>query len=140
MNEIVPFLNFDGNCRAAMEFYKQCFGAELYLLPFSEVPGNVLSEAQKTVDRIMHSSLSKGSTFLMAADILPGMPFQPGNNFAISIHPGSLEETERLFRVLADKGEVTMGLQDTFWNARFGMLTDQFGVRWMFNFALPKES
>lgn len=27
-----------------------------------------------------------------------------------------------------------MPLQDMFWGARFGMLTDQFGVRWMINF------
>jgi len=138
MKEIVPFLSFDGNCREAMEFYKECFGAELYLLPFSEVPGNVLSEGQKALHRIMHSSLSKGSTFLMAADTMPGMPFQPGNNFAVAIHPESLEETERLFTALGEKGEVTMALQNTFWNARFGMLTDRFGIRWMFNFALPK--
>ncbi|HYR87773.1 MAG TPA: hypothetical protein VE422_27070 [Terriglobia bacterium] len=25
-----------------------------------------------------------------------------------------------------------------FWGARFGMLTDQFGVSWMFNFEQPK--
>jgi len=29
-----------------------------------------------------------------------------------------------------------MPLQGTFWEARFGMVTDQFGISWMFN--LPK--
>ena len=32
-----------------------------------------------------------------------------------------------------------MPLQDAFWGARFGMLTDQFGVNWMFNFENPKQ-
>ena len=27
-----------------------------------------------------------------------------------------------------------MPLQDTFWGAHFGMLTDRFGIQWMFNF------
>jgi len=27
-----------------------------------------------------------------------------------------------------------------FWGARFGMLTDQFGVNWMFSFELPKQN
>ena len=27
-----------------------------------------------------------------------------------------------------------MPLQDTFWGARFGLITDQFDVNWMFNF------
>jgi uncharacterized glyoxalase superfamily protein PhnB len=29
---------------------------------------------------------------------------------------------------------------DTFWGARFGMLTDQFGINWMFNFDHPKQA
>jgi len=41
MNEVVTFLNFDGNCREAMEFYKKCFAAELFLLPYSEAPGDL---------------------------------------------------------------------------------------------------
>jgi PhnB protein len=31
-------------------------------------------------------------------------------------------------------GKITMPLEDTFWGARFGMLTDKFGVNWMFNY------
>ena len=53
------------------------------------------------------------------------------------IHCESLEEIERLFAALAEKGDVTMALQNTFWGARFGTLTDQFGIRWALNFALP---
>jgi uncharacterized glyoxalase superfamily protein PhnB len=29
---------------------------------------------------------------------------------------------------------------DMFWGARFGMLTDQFGVQWMFNYDLPQQT
>ena len=46
MKEIVTFLNFDGNCREAMEFYKHCLAADLFLLPYSEVPGDLLGEAK----------------------------------------------------------------------------------------------
>ena len=31
-----------------------------------------------------------------------------------------------------------MALHNSFWGARFGMLTDRFGIRWMFNFDKPK--
>ena len=31
-----------------------------------------------------------------------------------------------------------MPVQDMFWGARFGMLTDKFGVHWMFNYEKPK--
>jgi PhnB protein len=136
MKEIVTFLAFDGNCCEAMEFYKKCLAAELFLLPFSEAPGDFTKEAK---DRIMHASLTKGaSTLLMASDTLPGTPFQQGN-FAVMIHCESLQEIERLFAALSEKGKVTMTLQDTFWGARFGTLTDRFGIHWMLQFALPKQ-
>jgi PhnB protein len=138
MKEIVPFLTFDGNCRQAMEFYKECFAAELYLLPFSEAPIDLLGDSKLGGERILHSTLTKGVTLLMASDTMPGTHFQPGNNLAVAVHCESLPEIERLFAALADSGRVTMGLQDTFWNARFGTLTDRFGVHWMFNFAHPK--
>jgi PhnB protein len=39
----------------------------------------------------------------------------------------------RLFNALAKGGQITMPLNDMFWGAYFGMLTDQFGVQWMVN-------
>jgi PhnB protein len=135
MKELVTYLNFNGNCRDAMKFYERCLGGELQMMPFSEVPGNHPPEAK---DRIMHARLTNGSAVLMASDTMPGMPFQQGTNFAISVHCQSQEELERLFNAISEKGKVTMPLQDTFWGARFGMLTDQFGINWMFNFEKPK--
>jgi PhnB protein len=139
MKVTVAFLHFDGNCREAMEFYRHCFEAELFLLPFSGAPADVLPGAAKAPERIMHATLSKGATFLMAADTMPGAPFQRGNDFSLAVECESLQEQERLFAALGQNGKVTMPLQDTFWGARFGMLTDRFGLRWMFNFPLPKQ-
>jgi PhnB protein len=70
MKEVVTYLNFDGNCREAMEFYKKCLGAELHLMPFSDIPGDLPKPAQQAKDRIMHARLSKGSTLLMAPDTM----------------------------------------------------------------------
>ena len=135
MKEMVTYLNFDGNARDAMQFYARCLQAELLLMPFSEANVDAPPEAQ---DRTMHAKLTKGSCVLMASDIMPGMPFQRGNNFYICLNCESLEETERVFAALGEKGKVTMPLQDTFWGARFGLITDQFDVNWMFNFEKTK--
>ena len=59
MKEVVTFLNFDGNCREAMEFYKKCFDAELFLLPYSEAPGDLPWVTEEAKDKIMHSTLTK---------------------------------------------------------------------------------
>ena len=135
MKEIVTYLNFDGNCRDAMRFYERCLGGELQMMPFAEGPRDIPKEAK---DRIMHAKLTKGTTVLMASDIMPGMQFQQGTNFSLCVATENLEETEKLFAALGEGGRVTMPLQDTFWGARFGMLTDQFGINWMLNFEKPR--
>jgi PhnB protein len=137
MTQIVAYLNFDGKCREAMTFYQKCLGAELQLMPFSDMPGGKIPPEAK--DRIMHARLTKGTAILMASDSLPGMPFQQGNNFWVSVDCESVEEVERLFNSLVEGGTVRMALQTTFWAARFGMLTDRFGVNWMFNVEQPKQ-
>ncbi|HEY6390281.1 MAG TPA: VOC family protein [Bryobacteraceae bacterium] len=136
MKEITAYLNFDGNCREAMTFYKKCFGAELYLKPFSEAPFDSPPDAK---EKIMHATLTKGHTLLMASDTMPGMNFQQGNNFALNISCESLQEIEGLFAALGEQGEVAMPLQETFWAARFGVLKDQFGISWIFNFEKPNQ-
>jgi PhnB protein len=139
MKQILPFLHFDGNCREAMEFYKQCLGAELFLMPYSEAPGDQTWVTPESKHRIMHSTLTLGEQLLMASDSMPGSPHIAGNNFAVVIECETYQEIDTLFTALSADGEVTMALQDTFWNARFGMFTDKFGIRWMLNFPLPKK-
>src|SRR2546421_368210 len=109
MKEINAYLTFDGNCREAMEFYKKCLGGELFLMPFSEAPFDSPREAK---DRIIHARLANGPAILMASDTMPGMPFQQGNNFSVSVNCESLEEIERLFTCFNEKARITMPLQD----------------------------
>ena len=137
MKAIVTYLNFNGNCREAMKFYQRCLGGELSMMPFSEAPGDLPKEAK---DRVMHARITKdGSALLMASDTMPGSNFVQGTNFSISIDCQSAEETDRLFNAFSENGKITMPLQDAFWGARFGMLRDQFGINWMFNFEKPKQ-
>jgi PhnB protein len=140
MTYSVPFLSFDGNCREAMEFYQKCFEGELFLMPFSDAPGNFSHSEPK--DHILHSTLKNGngSEILMAADSWAGTPHQLGNNFTVMIQSDNVDETERLFAGLGEGGKATMPLQETFWAARFGALTDRFGIQWTFNCAVPKPA
>ena len=54
-----------------------------------------------------------------------------GNNFSVSITADSKEEADNLFNKLAQGGQITMPLDNTFWGDYFGMLTDKFDVNWM---------
>jgi uncharacterized glyoxalase superfamily protein PhnB len=84
-------------------------------------------------------AVAKGNAVLMASDSMPGKPYHPGNNFWVALKCESAEETEKLFTAFSANAKVVMPVQETFWAARFGMLTDQFGVNWMFNFEKPRK-
>jgi PhnB protein len=137
MKDFTTYLIFNGNCGEAMTFYKNCLDAELTMFPFSQAPDPMPVGAK---DRIMHARLTKGNGTIMASDNMPGMSFMAGNNFSISIDCDTAEEIERLFNALGQDGTVKMPLQKTFYAARFGMLTDQFGVNWMFNLNEPGQA
>lgn len=130
MKGFITYLNFDGNAREAMTFYQKCLGAELEIQTFKDAKMDAPKGAES---RVMHARLAKGSAVLMASDTMPGTPYKQGNNFSITIECDGIPEEEKLFTAFSEGGKVTMPLQDTFWGARFGMLTDKFGVTWMFN-------
>ena len=139
MKNTNTYLIFDGNCRQAMEFYKRCLGGELHMVTYSEMPGGGSDFPQECKDWIMHARLITGPAVLMASDTRPGIRISQGNNFFISINCENVKEAEKLFKALGEKGETTMPLQETFFALRFGMLTDQFGIKWMFNLDKPTE-
>ncbi|MEC5394380.1 VOC family protein [Bergeyella sp. RCAD1439] len=138
MATINLYLNFNGNCEEAFNFYREVFGgAFTYLGRFGEMPsGEGMTVSEEDRNKIMHVSLPIGSTVLMGSDVggewAPS--FSQGNNFSVSVTPESREEAEAVFSKLSEGGCVTMPLGDTFWGAYFGMLTDKFGINWMVNF------
>lgn len=85
-------------------------------------------------DKIMHAELVMGNFSIMFSDGAPHKEIIKGNNIQLNLECESEEEQTRIFDALAKGGEVTMPLQDTFWNARFGQLKDKFGLHWMLNF------
>ena len=131
------YLNFNGDCRAAFEFYRSVFGGDFtFLVTFADGPPELppLSDAEKGL--IMHISLPVGDSVLMGNDCIAafGPPATMGDNFAISIGADSRDETDRLVNGLAKGGAVLMPPDDMFWGAYFGMCRDRFGVSWMVSY------
>lgn len=141
MTTVNVYLTFNGNCRQAFDFYRSVFGGEfLTLSTFGEMPPQEgappMPEATK--NQVMHVSLPiSKETILMGSDAgeWSGKLVQ-GNNFSLTVNPDKKEEADRIFNALAAGGNITMPLNDTFWGAYFGMLTDQFGINWMVNYDL----
>jgi PhnB protein len=55
----------------------------------------------------------------------------------VSLQVDTAADADRIFTALAEGGEVSMPIQETFWAARLGMVTDRFGVPWMVNCDKP---
>jgi len=131
MKSVTTYLHFDGNCRTAMAFYQRCLGGDLQLRAYPDAGGTPSSDPDA---RIMHASLTRaGAPTLMASDSSPEGPVHRCNNFSVSIECESLAEIDRLFSAIGEQGKVRVALADMPWNARFGMLTDRFGIQWILN-------
>jgi PhnB protein len=129
---LTPYLSFEGNCREAMTFYQECLGGELMIQDVAGSPAaeHMSAEAQNGV---LHASLTNGNMVLLGSDA-GGQKVTRGNTIALSINCSSDEEITTWFRKLSDGGNITMPLEDTFWGAKFGMLTDRFGMDWLLNY------
>ena len=131
--QVQPYLNFEGRCEEAIEFYRRTLGAEVTMLmrfkdcPEPQAPGMVPPGAE---NKVMHAQLRIGSTTLMASDCrCQGQPSFQG--FSLSLTLNSEAVAERLFAALSDGGQVQMPLTKTFFSPSFGVVSDRFGVSWM---------
>ena len=132
IQQMNPYLNFDGTARQAIELYERALGAKVDgIQTFADIPGN--TPAGANAHRVMHALLHIGNGTVMISDTGPDMPLTVGNNVHVCLDFDDAAEMTRRFHALAAGGQVNMPLQDTFWGARFGMLTDAYGIRWMFN-------
>lgn len=130
--KVVPYLNFKGNCREAMEFYAELLrGKIVALFNFGDTPAaSEVPDAAK--DLVMHARLEFDGGVLMASDATE-KDYETPAGIWVSLHPETPEEAERIFAGLAEGGTVVMPIGETFWAARFGMVNDRFGTPWMIN-------
>jgi len=126
------FINFDGNCREAVDFYAKVFKSEVQnMMTYEQAPADPnhpMAEADK--NKIMYAGIPMGGMTVMFMDMPSGYPLIVGNNINPTISMANKEEIERIFNELKDGGEVYMELQKTFFSELYGMLKDKFGVIW----------
>jgi PhnB protein len=136
--ELEPYLFFNGQCEEALSFYSRIFGGKIEsLMRFEGTPmeADTPPEYKK---KVMHARFKSPTLKFMASDGRPGS-HQESGNISLSIDSRSLAEAQRVWQKLAEGGKVEMPFGDTFWGAKFGTLTDKFGIDWMVNCALPKQ-
>ncbi len=83
-------------------------------------------------NQILHASLIKDGLILLGSDMTGPDGFAKGNNIALSVNCSTEDEINTFFRKLSEGGKIIDPLKLQFWGAMFGILTDKFGIRWMF--------
>jgi len=140
MTVVNVYLNFNGNCEEAFNFYKSVFGGEFpYMGRYKDMPPDKDGKkcGPEEENKIMHVSLPiSKETMLMGSDAGGewAANYTPGNNFTISINTDTKEEADRIFNGLSAGGKVIMPMDKTFWGDYFGLFTDKFGINWMMSF------
>ncbi len=130
---IQTYLTFNGNCREAMLFYKECLGGELTFQTVGESPLSDKMPAQMK-EYILHATLTKGNLVLMGSDMVPQSGLIKGNAVSLSLSCSSEEDINMYYRNLAEGGTADHAIEVSFWGALFGDLTDKYGNHWLLNF------
>src|SRR6188768_2102820 len=130
MMQINSYLTFNGNCREAMNFYKECLGGELFLQTIGESPMAEKMPAQMK-QSILHSTLTKGALQIMGSDMVAEEGLLKGNSVSLLLNCTSEDEIIASYKKLSAGGQATHPLENTFWGALFGDLTDKYGNRWL---------
>jgi PhnB protein len=135
--QIHSYLTFNGNCREAMTFYRDCLGGELSFQTIGDSPlANGMP--QKMKNTILHASLTLGPLVLLASDMVGANGLSRGNAVSLMLNCNSKEELMRCYDRLSQGGEKTHPVEKTFFGALLGDLIDKYGNQWLLHFKEEK--
>lgn len=132
MPTLHPYLGFDGTCEEAFRFYERKLGGRIG--PMMTFVGTPMADAVGAdwAKKILHGQIVIEGVTVMGSDVPPGR-YEPAKGISLCLSLADVDRAEALFAALAEDGRVTMPLAQTFWAARFGTVTDKFGIPWMIN-------
>lgn len=159
---VLTHLNFAGQAREALTFYQSVFGGQLSIGTYSDggVPHDSTSTDQATFDPVPADSpdadhvsfgmlIADNGIRLAAYDVF-GTANQPGlasaglngarradglthaEPFFVVLNGDTRDDITPLWNGLAEDGTIIQALAPSAWSPAYGMLTDRFGVTWIF--------
>jgi len=125
--ELNVYVNYKENCRQAFEFYEKHLGGKITsVTTFGQMLEANAPKERK--DKIVHARMELGGAVLMGADI-PNT--EPMRSAYLTLLFDNAKETERIYQILSEGGEIFMKMEKTSFAERFAMLRDKFGASWM---------
>ncbi len=136
MAHIEAYLHFDGNCRDAMTFYRDCLGGELNLMSNGDSPmGKDMPASEKK--KIMHARLKSGDNVIMGSDNMGNVAVKKGTGISLSISCSSKKELDGIYSKLSAGGKAEHAPKDEFFGY-YGDLRDKYGIHWMLVHETPQ--
>lgn len=141
-------LNFRGDARAALEFYRSVFGGQVTIATYGDfgMPADAPG-----AEHVVFGQVESADGFRVMAYDIPGQTGGSATNggttrrdngatltdqpFFISVRGETLEEVQGYWAALSAGASVVEPLAASAWTPGFGMLTDRFGVTWILDVA-----
>jgi PhnB protein len=131
---VTTHLNFNGQARAALDFYARVFDGEQVLMTYDAMGQAEVAAAPD--DIIWGQVVSKDGFRIMAFDVRAGQAYDAGKNaFYVSLSGSSLDDIRARWSRLAEGATILQDLAQTQWSPLFGMLIDRFGITWVVDVA-----
>src|SRR5690606_4790918 len=139
------YLNFNGNCEEAFEFYRTVFNTPLIgVHRFGDMPADPaypIADADK--NKIMHIAIHiNESVMLMGSDCVEsfGQKATFGTGSYLMLDAQSAVEAKALYDKLSvDAQNIEMPLGEQFFAELFASFQDKFGIAWMIHFEGNKK-
>jgi PhnB protein len=129
--KVVPYLNYDGNCREAFEFYHQVLGGDPPTFFTNEdVPMEGFAEEWK--DKVLHARFEFDGQTLMGSDPPPGGYTAPQGIF-VFLQLSDDNKARKIYDELSRGGTITLPIDRQPWGALFAKFVDRYGILWMIN-------
>ncbi|GAA2133805.1 VOC family protein [Actinomadura napierensis] len=127
---VVTHLNFRGDAREALTFYRSAFGGDMAVVTYKDA-GNVQEPSE--ADQVMWGQVAAAGGFrVMAYDVPSNLPWNQGENaFFVSLRGETSEEITAYWEKLSEGASIRQMLGPAQWAPLYGMLTDRFGVTWV---------
>ena len=130
--QIVPTLNFGGNCREAIHMYEKAFDGKISCLISNREANDpafnpLLTDSQR--EYIYHSELILGDQRIIMSDQVD-MEFQTCYSNFLTVMYDTKEEVQRAYEIMKEGSKTIYQIEATPYSSCRVVFVDKFGIRW----------
>ena len=131
MLQVTPNLHFNGQCKRAIQLYKDALGAQVKIL-LCESDANPKDWVAKsdTKDLVYHCEMFIGSQRIMLNDNTDSQAESLNHAMSLVITFDSADEVKNAYSLMSDGCTIVHPIQSTTYSSCFVSLVDRFGMRW----------